>query len=111
MGVGANRYTLMLIGNDQELRRRRLGCPVPRADTNMPFEWKPDVWYHMKLTVTVKDGKADVRGKVWPRDEKEPEKWTIELTDPLPEKGGQSVPVRQRHRRGGRRQSGHDRLL
>jgi outer membrane protein assembly factor BamB len=87
MGVGANRYTLMLIGNSQELRVGDWDAQS-RADTNMPFAWKPDVWYTMKLTVTVKDGKAEVRGKVWPREEKEPEKWTIELSDPLPEKEG-----------------------
>ena len=36
----------------------------------------------------MKDGKAYVRGKVWQRDQKEPEKWTIEMVDPLPEKEG-----------------------
>ena len=87
MGVGANRYTLMMLGNTQELRVGDWDAQS-RADKNIPFEWKPEVWYRMKLTVTVKDGKAEVRGKVWPRDEKEPEKWSIELTDPLPEKEG-----------------------
>jgi outer membrane protein assembly factor BamB len=88
MGVGANRYTLMMLGNTQELRVDDWDAQSSRSVKNIPFEWKPDVWYRMKLTVSVKDGKAEVRGKVWPRAGKEPEKWTIELTDPLPEKEG-----------------------
>ncbi len=87
MGVGANRYTLMLVGNHQQLTVGDWDAQS-RADSTVDFPWKPDVWYTMKLTVTVKDSKAEVRGKVWPREEKEPEKWTIELIDPLPEKEG-----------------------
>jgi outer membrane protein assembly factor BamB len=87
MGVGANRYTLMMLGNNQQLSVGDWEAQS-RTDATIAFAWKPEVWYRMKLTVTVKDGKAEVRGKVWPREEKEPEKWTIELTDPLPEKEG-----------------------
>ncbi len=42
----------------------------------------------MKLTVTVKGDKAIARGKVWPRDEPEPEKWTIEVEDSTPNRQG-----------------------
>jgi hypothetical protein len=42
----------------------------------------------MKLTATVQDGKGIVKGKVWPRDEKEPEAWTLEVTDPVPNEEG-----------------------
>jgi len=37
----------------------------------------------MKLKVEAKDGKGFARGKVWPRDEPEPDAWTVELEDPL----------------------------
>jgi hypothetical protein len=54
----------------------------------MPFEWEMDTWYRMKLMVDSGPGKAVVRGKVWPRDEAEPEAWTITAEDPLPIQGG-----------------------
>ena len=38
--------------------------------------------------VKVEDGKATVRGKVWPRDDKEPEEWTIEAVDPHANENG-----------------------
>jgi outer membrane protein assembly factor BamB len=82
VGVVANRYTLVLIGNDQALR---LVCwdALPRIDKTMPYPWKPNTWYTQKLTCSVKDGKAIVRGKVWPRGTDEPKKWTIEVEDPI----------------------------
>ena len=38
----------------------------------------------MKLRVDVHEDKAVVRGKVWPKDGKAPEDWTITVEDPLP---------------------------
>ncbi|MGH7128529.1 MAG: pyrrolo-quinoline quinone, partial [Planctomycetaceae bacterium] len=53
--------------------------------TEVPFEWKPDVWYVMKLQATVEeqDGGqvAVLKGKVWPRGEDEPQDWQITWTD------------------------------
>jgi hypothetical protein len=83
MGVSANRYTLFLDGNKQWLRLTSWSA-LPRIDEHVSFDWKPEVWYRIKLTVV--NGK--VRGKVWPRDEAEPENWTIEFTDPVPNKEG-----------------------
>jgi outer membrane protein assembly factor BamB len=87
MGVSANRYTLMLAGNLQQLRLVSWDAQ-PRVDKNIDWPWKPGVWYCMKLTVTVKGDKALVRGKVWPRDQKEPGKWSVEFTDPCPNREG-----------------------
>jgi hypothetical protein len=42
------------------------------------------MWYRMKLTTDMAAGKGVVRGKVWPRGQKEPEKWTVEVTDTNP---------------------------
>jgi outer membrane protein assembly factor BamB len=42
----------------------------------------------MKFTVDVQKDKGLVRGKVWPVDQKEPEAWTIEFEDPMPNREG-----------------------
>jgi outer membrane protein assembly factor BamB len=89
VGVVANRYTLMLAGNTQQLRLVSWDA-IPRVDKTIAFGWKPGAWYRMKLTAAVSaDGKkATVRGKVWPRDEAEPSDWTVEFVDPVPNKEG-----------------------
>jgi hypothetical protein len=84
MGLGAHRYTLMLSGNRQELRIASWETTPPRVDQGVPFKWEPEVWYRMKLTVDVRDGKGFVRGKAWPRGKQEPEQWTIQFVDPAP---------------------------
>jgi outer membrane protein assembly factor BamB len=87
LGIVANRYTLLLNGNTQQLRIASWDA-VPRVDKKMNFKWSPDTWYRMKLTVDVQKGKAVVRGKVWPRSEKEPRAWTMEFEDPTPNREG-----------------------
>jgi outer membrane protein assembly factor BamB len=83
MGVEANRYSLVLIGNTQQLRLISWDA-LPRVDNTIAFPWKPDVWYRMKLTVEVNGDKAVARGKVWQRDQPEPKEWTIEVEDGTP---------------------------
>jgi hypothetical protein len=87
VGIGACRYMLYLIGNDQEVR---LGTwdAQKRIEKKLPFPWKPKTWYRMKLTASVVDGKGIVKGKVWPKSESEPEKWTLEIEDPVPNREG-----------------------
>jgi outer membrane protein assembly factor BamB len=87
MGVGANRYTLLLNGNTQQLRLISWDA-LPRIDNSIAYPWQPDVWYRLKLTVEVKDDKAIARGKVWPRDQPEPEEWTVEVEDTTPNREG-----------------------
>jgi outer membrane protein assembly factor BamB len=87
MGVVANRYTLLLDGNKQRLRIASWDA-LPRVDKSLLWEWKPHVWYRMKLTVDVNGDKAVVRGKVWERDKEEPADWTIEFQDPTPNREG-----------------------
>jgi hypothetical protein len=87
MGVIANRYTLVLAGNKQQLRLLSWDA-LPRVDESIRFAWKPKQWYRMKLTVVPEGDSVKVRGKVWPRGEKEPEQWTIEFTDPAPNREG-----------------------
>jgi outer membrane protein assembly factor BamB len=87
MGVGANRYDLMLVGNTQQLRLVSWDA-LPRIDRTISYPWKPEVWYRLKLTVEVQDGKAIARGKVWPRDQEEPKEWTVKIEDPTPNTEG-----------------------
>jgi hypothetical protein len=87
MGIDANRYHLVLIGNTQQLRLVSWDA-LPRIDSTVAFPWKPGVWYRMKLTVDLKEDKAIVQGKVWPRDEAEPAEWTVEVEDSTPNREG-----------------------
>jgi outer membrane protein assembly factor BamB len=87
IGVGACRYTLFLIGNNQEARLITWDAQK-RIEKKIDYSFKPGVWYRMKITATVKGGKGIIKGKVWPRDEKEPDAWTLEAEDPIPNTEG-----------------------
>ncbi|HEV2800530.1 MAG TPA: PQQ-binding-like beta-propeller repeat protein [Pyrinomonadaceae bacterium] len=87
-GVIAQRYALVLYGNAQALHLEPWQPEVVRTVT-LPYTWKPDTWYRMKLSVeNTADGKTRARGKVWPVGETEPAAWMIERVDPLPNKQG-----------------------
>ncbi len=85
MGLINQRYTLDLIGPDQELQIRSWTSQLDlRFAKTIPFAWKADTWYTMKFLADTKDGKVTLRGKVWVRGEAEPADWTIEATDETP---------------------------
>ena len=87
-GVIAQRHVLALYGNKQELAIEPWQ-PETERTVKIPFEWKPDTWYRMKLTVeNLPDGKTRARGKVWPAGQPEPAAWLIELVDVLPLRQG-----------------------
>lgn len=89
MGVINQRYTLALEGAAQELQIRSWASRLElRFARTIPFPWKYDVWYTLKFQSENKDGKAILRGKVWPRGEAEPAEWTIEATDETPNVSG-----------------------
>ena len=90
MGLLNSRYKLVMLGSSSMKRALRLVTwdPMPRIQKDVPFDWKADTWYSVKLSVDVVDGKAHVKGRVWPRGEKEPSDWQIEITDPHPNTGG-----------------------
>src|SRR5262249_55923733 len=87
IGIGACRYTPLMAGNDKEIRLSTWDAQK-RIEKKVAMAWKPKTWYRMKLMATVEGGKGIVKGKVWPRDEKEPEKWTVEAEDPVPNEEG-----------------------
>jgi outer membrane protein assembly factor BamB len=83
IGIGANRYTLILAGNVQKLRLMSWEA-LPRIDKTIDFNWQPGVWYRLKLTTDIHEGKGIIRGKAWPRDQPEPDAWSVEVTDSRP---------------------------
>jgi outer membrane protein assembly factor BamB len=94
-GVINQRYMMMLYGNHQRLQIHSWSGALATEQSNasglqrtIPFKWEPDKWYTMKLRVEQADGKAIARGKVWPQGEKEPDAWTIELQDAMPNSSG-----------------------
>ena len=91
-GIMANRYTFYLDGKTDEKGDRTVRLisweALPRINTGTPFTWKAGMWYRLKLSVEVGEKEAIVRAKVWDRSQPEPEKWTIEFKDPLPNREG-----------------------
>lgn len=87
-GVVAQRYALILFGNHERLELESWQPETSRT-VRMPFAWKPNAWYRMKLQVeNLADGRARARGKVWPAAESEPAAWMIERIDPIGNKQG-----------------------
>ena len=77
VGVINQRYVIALIGNWQQIE---VSSNHERLKVGAPFKWSPDQWYRLKTRVDVKDdGSGVIRAKAWPRDEAEPEAWTIEV--------------------------------
>jgi outer membrane protein assembly factor BamB len=86
-GIVNCRYSLTLMGSKQELRLSSWDAQR-RIDVTTPFAWKAGEWYRCKLEVAPKGDASVVRGKVWPRDKQEPTAWTVEVTDPRPNREG-----------------------
>ena len=89
IGLIAQRYQLMLMGEDQKLQICYWPSQVAtQFSKTVPFAWSPDAWYTIKFRAAMEGGKAVLKGKVWPRDKKEPDAWTIEVTDDMPNTQG-----------------------
>ena len=83
IGIIAQGYCLNIQGENQRLEIRSWVTQDNRSNTKLEHTWKPDTWYTMKLTAEPQsDGSCKVMGKVWKKDDEEPEAWTIEVTDP-----------------------------
>jgi len=81
MGLIAQRYTLDLMGASQQLQLRTWPPQVAtHFSVTIPFSWEAGRWYRMRFEATHEGADAVLRGKVWPRDEAEPEEWTISGT-------------------------------
>lgn len=94
MGLVNSRYSLVLDGKpDPEHNNRRTLRLIswearPRINVGVEFDWQPDTWYTAKFAVEPGDKAAVLKCKVWKKGDKEPEKWTMEFTDPSPNRSG-----------------------
>jgi outer membrane protein assembly factor BamB len=88
IGITAQRYSLVLYGNSQQLKIEPWEPEVQRTVT-VPYSWKADTWYHLKLRVeNLADGKVRARGKAWETGQAEPAAWMIDKTDPIGNRHG-----------------------
>jgi hypothetical protein len=88
IGITAQRYTLVLYGNRQQLKLEPWEPETERSPM-VPFQWKADTWYHLKLRVeNTADGKVRALGKVWETGQPEPAAWMIDKLDPIGNRRG-----------------------
>ena len=88
VGITAQRYTLVLYGTSQRLKIEPWEPETQRTVT-VPFAWKPDAWYRMKLRVeNLPNGQVRAQGKAWAVGDPEPSAWMIEKIDPIGNKKG-----------------------
>ncbi|QDV42798.1 outer membrane biogenesis protein BamB [Stieleria neptunia] len=83
IGLIAQRYTLDLMGTNQQLQIRTWPAQN-RMARSVSFAWRADTWYSIKFQATSEKGQPVLRGKVWPRGTLEPREWTLTATDPAP---------------------------
>ncbi len=77
VGVIAQRYAVILKGNDQKLE---INSNLERLRVSTDFKWSPNVWYHLKARVDIAaDGTGVVRAKAWKKGDPEPDAWTLEV--------------------------------
>jgi hypothetical protein len=77
VGVINQRYKIVLKGNEKKLE---INSNDELFRFSTPFDWSPNVWYHLKTRVDVAaSGSGVVRAKAWKKGEPEPEKWTFEV--------------------------------
>jgi outer membrane protein assembly factor BamB len=88
VGVTAQRYSLVLYGTTQQLKLEPWEPETSRTVT-VPFTWKADTWYRLKLRVeNLPNGQVRARGKAWAVGEAEPAVWLIDKTDPIGNREG-----------------------
>ncbi len=84
IGLIAQRYTMDLMGDHQEIQLRSWTSQLERFSKKVPFKWDANTWYTIKFRAATDGGKAVLKGKVWKRGEPEPTSWTIEAVDETP---------------------------
>jgi hypothetical protein len=84
VGLIDSGYQLWIRSKIHTLRLDSWAASDNRTKAEMEFQPKADTWYTMKLSVVPGQGESTVRGKIWPRGEKEPDSWTVEMVDHAP---------------------------
>ena len=88
IGITAQRYSLVLYGTSQQLKIEPWEPETQRTVT-VPFAWKADAWYRLKLRVeNLPNGQVHAQGKAWAVGEPEPSAWTIDKLDPIGNRQG-----------------------
>jgi outer membrane protein assembly factor BamB len=88
VGITAQRYSLVLYGTTQRLKIEPWE-PETKRTAWMPFTWKKDTWYRLKLRVeNLANGQTRVQGKAWAVGEPEPTAWSLERVDPIGNREG-----------------------
>jgi outer membrane protein assembly factor BamB len=88
VGITVQRYSLVLYGTTQRLKLEPWE-PETQRSAVVPFSWKADAWYTLKLRVeNLPNGQVRARGKAWPAGEPEPAAWQIDKTDPIGNRQG-----------------------
>ena len=88
VGITAQRYSLVLYGTTQQLKIEPWEPETQRTVT-VPFAWKPDTWYRLKLRVeNLPNGQVRAQGKAWAATDSEPAEWMIDKTDPIGNREG-----------------------
>jgi outer membrane protein assembly factor BamB len=88
VGLFNQRYGLVLFGNAQKVELQPWQAAAARS-VSVPFAWKPETWYHVKLRVqNLPGGVTLAQGKIWPRGEQEPAAWTVEKKDHIGHRAG-----------------------
>lgn len=88
MGLIAQRYTLDLQGSQKLQIRSWFARLELRFAKTIDFAWQKDTWYTLKFQSETTSEGVTLRGKVWPRGDKEPADWQIEATDATPNLNG-----------------------
>ena len=88
LGLINSRYTFALFGASQEVRLYSWCTHDKRVQAARAYEINPDTWYRLKMQVIPRGDEALVQGKVWPRDAKEPDDWTLAFVDRAPNLNG-----------------------
>ncbi|MEX2358651.1 MAG: PQQ-binding-like beta-propeller repeat protein [Pirellulaceae bacterium] len=87
IGVIAQGYQFVLNGNQKNMQVRSWVTQM-RMAKEAEFILEPEVWYTMKLKVSNVEDKALVQGKVWKQGDKEPDEWSVEAEDTIPNVDG-----------------------
>ena len=88
VGLINQRYTLDLQGAQRLQLRSWVARLELRFAKTIDMNWSAGKWYTMKFQSENSDGKVILRGKVWLRDEPEPNAWQIEAADATPNTTG-----------------------
>jgi outer membrane protein assembly factor BamB len=88
VGLVNQRYTLDLQARQNLQIRSWVSRLELRFAKTIDFAWEGDRWYRMKFQSESFDDRVELRGKVWPRDEPEPDQWQIEAADVTPNRRG-----------------------